>query len=132
METSLITMVASAPTQSDAGGLKSEHCSNGFSRSSSLVVSCICSLLLVFFSFVMMVSIISFMMPSDDFKSSDGLSGFFFRLYFLPIFQREHLIVLIVSNMSLPELICCEARNDKAPIGNVLLVFLLSHNFFDY
>ena len=54
----MITMVASAPTQSDVGGVKLECCSNRIIRSSSLVGWCNSSLPLVLFSFVVMVSII--------------------------------------------------------------------------
>ena len=81
MEASLITNVVSTSSQSDMVGVKSEYCSNSFSRS-TLVVSCIVSLLLVLLSFVVVVYIFSFMVASGDFRSSGGLSGFFFRLFF--------------------------------------------------
>ena len=81
-------MVASAPSHSDVGGVKSEKCLNTIIRSSLLVGLCIGSLLLVLFPFVVIVSIISFMVASDEFKSLAGLSGFFFKLYFY-IFSQE-------------------------------------------
>ena len=77
MEASLITMVASDPSQSDVGDMKLEYYSNRFIRSSSLVGSHADSLLSVSFSYVVMGSIISFMMASGDFKSFVGcLSSF--------------------------------------------------------
>ena len=88
-EASLITMVASAPSQSDVGGVKSEYCLSRFIRYSSLVGLCIGSLLSVLFSFLVIVSIILFVVVSGDFKSLGGLSEFFFKLHFVPIFPRR-------------------------------------------
>ena len=101
-------MVASTPSQYDVGSVKSQHCFNRFIRS-SLVGLCIGSLLLILFSFVVMVSIISFMVASGVFRSSGGLSGFFVKLYFSPIFPRKHLMVVVLNDMSSPDLLCCEA-----------------------
>ena len=70
-------MVAFASIQSDVGWVKLEYCLNGLSRSYSLVDACVNSLLLVSFSVELMVSIISFMVASGDFKSPGGLSVFY-------------------------------------------------------
>ena len=45
MEASLITMAAYAPSQSNMGWRKLEHCLNKFSRFSLVVGSCVDSLL---------------------------------------------------------------------------------------
>ena len=57
IEGSLITTVVPAPSQSDRVWAKSEYCSSRFSRSSSLIDSCVGSLLLISSSFEVMVFI---------------------------------------------------------------------------
>ena len=74
----LVTRVASTPS----------HCSNRFIRSSLLVGSYIGSLLYISVSFVVMVSLISLMVTSGDFKSSGELSGFFLKLFYC-LFSQE-------------------------------------------
>ena len=76
METLLITMVVDAPGQSNVCLTKSEYCSNRLSRSSSLVGSCVGTLLLISFSYDRMVSKISFIVVSGDFAPLVGLSVF--------------------------------------------------------
>ena len=73
MEASLITTVVSAPNQSNVCGVKLKYCSNRFIRPSSLVGLCIGYLPFVLFSFVLMVSIISFTVASGDFNFLGGL-----------------------------------------------------------
>ena len=41
------------------------------------------------------------------------------------LFSKMCLMVLMLTYMSLPDLICCKAWNDNVPVGNVLLLFLL-------
>ena len=80
-------MVVGAPIQCDVDYVKSECCSNSFCRFSSLVDSFIGSLLLMSFSFEVIVSKISFMVASGDLKSSGELSVFFLSSNFayLPV-----------------------------------------------
>ena len=57
-------------------------------RSSSLVVSCVNSLLLVSFLFEVMVSMISFTAASVDFKSLGGLSVIFLSCIFAHLSKK--------------------------------------------
>ena len=80
MEASLITMVVTVPSQIDVGWVKLKYCLKRISRSSSLVYSCVDSLLLVSFSLELVISMISFIMASGDFDSLGELSVLFFIL----------------------------------------------------
>ena len=111
IEASLINAILAAPSQSWMGWAKSEYCLNRFGRSSLLVDSSFGSYLLISFSFEVMISMISFTVASSDFESLGGLFAFF-KLSFLPIFPRIHFIVLILNDMSSPDVIYCEAWND--------------------
>ena len=126
MRASLITTVVAISCQSDVAWEKSEYFSNSLSKFSSLVDFCYGTLLLILFSFEMMFSMISFTVISVDFKSAGVLSVFFFKLLLSPIFPQKH---LILKDMSSQHLICCEALNDKVPVGNVLSLLLLMCHF---
>ena len=59
-----------------------------------------------------------FMVVSIDVEPS-GVLFVFCKAIFSPIFPIKCLMVLILKDMSLSDLICCEAWN-KVPVGNVL------------
>ena len=69
METSLITAVAAAPSQSSTDGVKLEYCSNRFIRSFLLNGLFVHSVLSVLFYLLLIVSILSSMVTSGYFRS---------------------------------------------------------------
>ena len=79
-----------------------------------------------------MVSITSFTDSYVEIEFSCWLSDFFLKLYLSPILPKKSLIVSILSNISLPDLIGWDAWYERVPIGNILLLLLLSQNLSVY
>ena len=89
MEASLITMVVAISSQSDMVWAQSEYCPNSLNIFSSLDDSCFGTLLLTSFLSKLIVFIISSMVVSIDFKSSDVLVCLLFKLYFYLSSQKS-------------------------------------------
>ena len=70
MDALLIILVVAISSQSNVAWVKQEYCLNSFIKFSSLVDSCFGTLLLISFSFEIMVSMILFMVVSTYLESS--------------------------------------------------------------
>ena len=78
-----------------------------------------------YYVFVVLVSIISFMVASDYFISSNVLYGFF-QIVFCTYFPKKEFNGVVAKQHVIARLIFLKAWIDKIPMGNTLLVFLLS------
>ena len=58
------------------------------------------------------------------------LSNFFMKLYFSPDLPKRWLMVSVLTDISLPDLIGCDAWNNSVTIGNIFVLVLLLSNVF--
>ena len=124
IEASLMTMVASS-NQSETVDIKLENWSNNSINPSSSVALPIGPQVDGSYSSAIIISFTLFTDSSVAIFFSVWLSGFFLKLYLSPILPKRHLMVSILTDISLPDLIGWDAWNERVPIGNKLLLLLL-------
>ena len=107
------------------GDINPGHCSNSSIKPSSSVTLLAGSWVDESFSPAIMVSITSFTNDSDEVVFSCWLSDYYLKLYLTLILSKKHLMVSILTNISLFNLIGWDALDKRVPIGNMLLFILL-------
>ena len=123
-DTSLMTTVSGC-SQSDIGDIHLEKLLNSSIKPSSpatlwaesWINGSLCCATTAYFT--------SFTDSSAEGLLSCWASSFFLKLYFSPNLPQKHLMLLILTDISLPALVGCDAWNDSVPIGNIFLLVLL-------